>query len=112
MAVQNQRMENFEAVQNQLQKSLTIRVKGEVDEATKDVVSQLEERQEDMKDEMEKNWDAKLKKMDALCEDRNRQHVDFLDKQAKQNGESIEKLFKLRTQFASEDDTCVSAVAT
>ena len=90
-AVQNQRMENFEAVQNQPQKSLTIRVKEEVDEATKDVVSQLEERQEDMKDEMEKNWDAKLKKMDALCEDRNRQHVDFLEKQAKQNGESIEK---------------------
>ena len=74
-----------------LQKSMTETVKEEVQEATKDIATHLEERQEQFRDQMERTWDEKLRNMSVICEERNQQHINFLDQQAKGNREILDK---------------------
>ena len=72
---------------NALQKSLEIRVKQEVMETTKEIVDdlgrELTEQQEALRDKLEENWKEKVRDIHRICEQKNEQHMQYLDTQSK-----------------------------
>ena len=80
---------------NTLQRCLETKVKQEVMETTREIVEDLEkeitEKQEALQYKLEGEWSSKLDEIHRLCEQKNEQHVKYLQEQTKTTRENIEK---------------------